>query len=134
MRTAPFALVPPESLPIWLAYSQDSISPQSLVKQASIDGGAFMPWLPFPVFTKEALAATRGDEKKARLLVDESLGIAVNSLLRKWSWNIIDVSEAALVGHPDENLFAYAQTHDRIILTHDEDFLNDRKYPLDAWS
>jgi hypothetical protein len=42
-----------------------------------------------------------------------------------------DRSEAGLAGHPDENLFGYPLRDDRILLTHDEDFLNDRKFPLD---
>jgi hypothetical protein len=37
-----------------------------------------------------------------------------------------------LAGHPDENVFAYALKHDRILLTHDTDFLDDRKFPFDS--
>jgi predicted nuclease of predicted toxin-antitoxin system len=36
-----------------------------------------------------------------------------------------------LAGHPDENVFAYALKDDRILLTHDADFLDDRKFPFD---
>jgi hypothetical protein len=90
-----------------------------------------MPWREVPTASDEDIAAARKDEKKPRLLVDESLGVAVTELLRSLGWNVFDVSEAGLVGHPDENVFAYALKHDRILLTHDADFLDDRKFPFD---
>ena len=34
-----------------------------------------------------------------------------------------------LSGHPDENVIAYAYREDRVLLTHDPDFLDDRKFP-----
>jgi hypothetical protein len=33
--------------------------------------------------------------------------------------------------NPSENLFAFAQKQDRILLTHNVDFLDDRKFPPD---
>jgi predicted nuclease of predicted toxin-antitoxin system len=64
------------------------------------------------------------------------------SSTKVWAWLLLkcfevsagtffDVSEAGLVGHPDENVFGYALKHDRILLTHDADFLDDRKFPFD---
>src|SRR5208282_6101837 len=92
----------------------------------------FMSWSRFPTFSEAVLSSTNVFKKKARLLVDESLGTGVNDLLRKSGWNTLDGREAGLVGHPDENWFAYALRDDRILLTHDEDFLNDRKFPFDS--
>jgi predicted nuclease of predicted toxin-antitoxin system len=76
-------------------------------------------------------SAARRDEKKARLLVDESLGVAVTEVIRGVGWNVLDASEVGLTGHPDENVFAHALKDDRVLLTHDEDFLDDRKFPFD---
>jgi predicted nuclease of predicted toxin-antitoxin system len=90
-----------------------------------------MPWREVPPNNLEDNAAARSNEKKARLLVDESLGVAVAELIRSHGWNVLDASEGGLIGHPDENVFAYALKHDRILLTHDEDFLDDRKFPFD---
>ena len=68
----------------------------------------------------------RREKRKARLLVDESLGIGTTIFLRSLGWNTKDVSEVGLRGHPDENVFNYAYKHDLMLLTHDEDFLDDR--------
>jgi len=64
-----------------------------------------MPWkkiaLPsgpdFDAFAKEY-------KQKAKLLVDESLGIGVSEVLRDLEWNVRFVSEVGLLGHPDENV------------------------------
>jgi Domain of unknown function (DUF5615) len=90
-----------------------------------------MPWRELSLNSPEDQSAARKTEKKARPLVDESLGVAVTELIRSHGWNVLDASEAGLTGHPDENVFAYALKQDRILLTHDEDFLDDRKFPFD---
>jgi predicted nuclease of predicted toxin-antitoxin system len=49
--------------------------------------------------------------------------------IRSAGWNAIHAQECGLKGHPDENVFAYAKREDRIIITHDPDFLDDRRFP-----
>jgi predicted nuclease of predicted toxin-antitoxin system len=39
------------------------------------------------------------------------------------------VDDVALRGHSDEGVLAFAHRDDRILLTHDRDFLNDRQFP-----
>src|SRR5215469_3132633 len=68
-------------------------------------------------------------KKKARFLVDESLGEGVARVLREDGWNAIFVSDVGLVSHSDEDVFAHAWKEDRIVLTHDHDFLDDRCFP-----
>lgn len=67
---------------------------------------------------------------KARFIIDECLGVEVTIALRNEGWNVKDVSEVGLKGHSDEDIFAYAKREDRILLTHDEDFLDNKRYPL----
>jgi predicted nuclease of predicted toxin-antitoxin system len=67
---------------------------------------------------------------RARFLIDESLGMRVTTALRDKGWNVKDVSEVGLNGHSDEDIFAYAKREDRILLTHDSDFLDDKRYPM----
>ncbi|MFA0809552.1 DUF5615 family PIN-like protein [Microbulbifer epialgicus] len=69
-------------------------------------------------------------EKKTKYFIDENLGPYGVELLRDWGYNVTDVWESNLVGKPDENIWRYCQTERRTILTHDDDFLDNRIYPL----
>ena len=68
--------------------------------------------------------------RKPRYLVDESLGQGTTELLNQWGCNVADVWELALNGHPDENIWSAAQKDNRTILTHDDDFLDNRMFPI----
>jgi hypothetical protein len=70
----------------------------------------------------EVNAFTDQFRKKARFLVDESLGVEVARVLRAQGWNAKYVAEVGLQGHSDEDVFALAWADDRIVLTHDTDF------------
>ncbi|PYK16622.1 MAG: hypothetical protein DME55_11825 [Verrucomicrobia bacterium] len=50
-------------------------------------------------------------------------------IIRASGWNTAYVTDVGLGGKPDEDIFAFAWRDDRIILTHDEDFLDDRRFP-----
>lgn len=65
---------------------------------------------------------------KSKFLVDESLGAGVTELLRDDGWNVTDVFELNMAGQPDENIFAEARRQDRILLTHDDDLLDDGRF------
>ena len=89
-----------------------------------------MAWKQTLQSSKAVLAEfVRREKRKARLLVDESLGNGTTVFLRNLGWNAKDVSEVGLCGHSDEDVFNYAYKVDRMLLTHDEDFLNDRRFP-----
>jgi predicted nuclease of predicted toxin-antitoxin system len=68
--------------------------------------------------------------KKPRYLVDENLGQGVAQLLRDWDCNVRGVWELGLTGHPDKNIWSAAYKDRRILLTHDDDFLDNRRFPL----
>ena len=88
-----------------------------------------MPWVklgkPNDAETKAIMQENRG---KPRFLVDESLGSEVTTLLKRSGWNATDVFELGINGQPDENVFAAARREDRILLTHDRDFLDNRHF------
>jgi len=67
--------------------------------------------------------------KKARFLVDESAGPALAGEVKRRGWNAAYVGELGLEGHPDEDVFSRAWQEDRVLLTHDQDFLDDRRFP-----
>ena len=89
-----------------------------------------MPWreLALPP-AKEVEAFVNGFRKKSRFLVDESVGSGVAEILRDAGWNAHYVEEMGLKGRSDEEVFARAWKEDRILLTHDTDFLDDRRFP-----
>ncbi len=89
-----------------------------------------MPWRPVPDAPEEEVEAfVKQFRKKARFLVDESLGVNVAEAIRDEGWNAKFVAELGLAGHSDEDVFARAWADDRLILTHDSDFLDDRRFP-----
>jgi predicted nuclease of predicted toxin-antitoxin system len=88
-----------------------------------------MPWLKLGrPDDGEIKAIVRENRGKPSFLVDESLGSEVTDLLRKSGWNATDVFEIGINGQPDENVFAAAKSRDRILLTHDRDFLNNHRF------
>jgi Domain of unknown function (DUF5615) len=89
-----------------------------------------MPWGRVPEAPEEGIEEyAKRFRKKARFLVDESLGVNVAEVLREHGWNAKYVSELGLEGRSDEEVFAQAWADDRILLTHDTDFLDDRRFP-----
>ena len=81
------------------------------------------------VSDEEFAAFERDFKRKARFLIDESLGVEAARTIRELGWNAAYVGDAGLVGKSDEDVFAFGWKEDRIILTHDEHFLNDRRFP-----
>jgi predicted nuclease of predicted toxin-antitoxin system len=88
-----------------------------------------MPWKATDPITKQDLSEFRRERKKTRFLVDEDVDPAVVNVLAESGYKAEHVSEVGLAGHPDENVLAYAKKKDRVLLTHDPDFLDDRKHP-----
>ena len=89
-----------------------------------------MPWEPISNPSSEGHSwFTRTFSKKARFLVDENTGPTVAAALRSLGWNARAANEVGLNGRPDEDLFAYAWRDDRIIVTQDHDFMDDRRFP-----
>ncbi len=67
--------------------------------------------------------------RKARFLVDESLGEGMVGVLRALGWKAVGVEERGLAGHSDEDVYALAWREQLMILTKDRDFLDDRRFP-----
>lgn len=89
-----------------------------------------MPWKKVDLPSqKEIDAFVSQFKRKSRFLVDESLGPEAANVIREQGWNVKYVEEVGLKGRADEDLFAFAWKEDRILLTHDRDFLDDRAFP-----
>jgi hypothetical protein len=89
-----------------------------------------MPWVRAELPPQEIIdgfvAAMR---QRARWLLDENLDPALADTLRALRWNTTTAREAGLVGHDDTDVFAYAWREDRVILTKDDGYLDDRRFP-----
>lgn len=94
-------------------------------------------WADLNTVTWKQLAIPSDDElaqfsldNKVRFLVDENLGETVANWLRQLGCNARTPSELGLrKSATDEEVFALAWREDRVLLTLDEDFLNDRQFP-----
>jgi predicted nuclease of predicted toxin-antitoxin system len=67
--------------------------------------------------------------KKARFLIDESLGVGAARMIQERGYNAVYVGDIGLTGRDDTDIMAYAWREDRILLTHDRDFLNRSRFP-----
>jgi predicted nuclease of predicted toxin-antitoxin system len=68
-------------------------------------------------------------KKRTRLLIDESLGREVAIYLRSRGYSAVFTSDVGLSGRSDDEIFAYAWRHKRMLWTHDRDFLDDSRFP-----
>jgi predicted nuclease of predicted toxin-antitoxin system len=68
-------------------------------------------------------------KSKARFLVDGSVGIEAARLIRDRGWNVHYVDDVGLLGSV-EGVLAFAWREQRILLTHDVDFLDDDRFPF----
>jgi len=98
-----------------------------MVRTAS--AGDLMGWRRLSDLSKEERSDWRR-AKRTKFLVDENLGFGTTEALRDYfGFNVKDVSEVGLTGKDDTTVFQYAWKTGRVLLTHDDGFLNDRRFP-----
>ena len=68
--------------------------------------------------------------RKPRYFVDENLGLGVAELIRDLGGNVTDPWEMGMLGYKDDRVWRYAKKEKRIILSHDDDFMDERMYPI----
>jgi len=78
----------------------------------------------------QVFAFERKFESKARFLVDESVGMDAVRLIQDRGWNVCYVDDVGLSGRSDEEVLAFAWEEQRILLTHDFEFLDDSRFPF----
>jgi predicted nuclease of predicted toxin-antitoxin system len=91
-----------------------------------------MPWrlLTPPPSKEREREVNHLTQRRSKFLVDEGLGPGVADVLRLLRYNTIFAPDVGLGGHADEDVYAFAWRTKRVLLTHDKDFLNDRKFPF----
>jgi predicted nuclease of predicted toxin-antitoxin system len=89
-----------------------------------------MPWKKIEQPNERETAEFKREfARRARFLIDESLPGALAEALNRRKWNVRTVEDLGLKGRSDEEILAAAFREDRILLTQDTDFLNERRFP-----
>jgi len=70
------------------------------------------------------------ESRKTRFLADENIEPWALHVMRYKRFDIIDCDKAKLRGLEDRQVFRKAWQLKRVLVTHDNDFLNDRLFPL----
>jgi DNA invertase Pin-like site-specific DNA recombinase/predicted nuclease of predicted toxin-antitoxin system len=86
-----------------------------------------MPWRPLEI--PEPPETAQPLNKKSRFFVDESLGEEAANWLRERGYSATYAGDVGLLGHSDDDIFSYAWRERRMLLTHDRDFLDDKRFP-----
>lgn len=88
-----------------------------------------MVWKELKLTKKDETEFKRKFKKKARFLLDENLDPTLAEGMRGLGWKVKSVEDIGLNGHSDEDILAYAQRENLILITNDRDFLNERRFP-----
>src|SRR5262245_18308763 len=86
-------------------------------------------WKRIEISEAEKEAGQRAFGKTARFLVDEDIDPTLAAALSNLGYNSKSVRAAGLAGHSDEDVLAFAKREDRILVTSDEGFANERRFP-----
>jgi predicted nuclease of predicted toxin-antitoxin system len=68
-------------------------------------------------------------KKRCHFLIDRCLGREIADYMKTKKYNVKFVDDVGLSERSDEDLLAYAWREQRILLTHDRGFLDDRRFP-----
>lgn len=91
-----------------------------------------MPWVLLdPIPQKHTAEINREITAIGHFLVDENIDPELAAWInRSGIWKADHVRDVGLAGMDDKAVFAWAWKHKRWILTHDEDFLDDHRFPF----
>jgi predicted nuclease of predicted toxin-antitoxin system len=62
-------------------------------------------------------------------LIDEDMPRSTAGELRQAGYEVADVRDVGLRGHSDEDIFAYAQAQESVLITADKDYSDIRRFP-----
>lgn len=89
-----------------------------------------MPWTKLDLPTDDEMRRMDAEYRgRVCFLVDESMGRQVAQILRSEGFNVRYVGDVGLIGRSDEDIFAEAWKDNRVIVTHDPNFLDNSRFP-----
>jgi predicted nuclease of predicted toxin-antitoxin system len=86
-------------------------------------------WKRIEIAEAERAAWKRALGQTARFLVDEDIDPELARALSNLGYSSTSVKAAGLAGRPDEDVLAFAKREDRILVTNDRGFANERRFP-----
>ena len=86
-------------------------------------------WKEIEISEAEKAAWAREFGETARFLVDEDIDPRLAALLSDRGYKSKSVEEVGLSGRSDEDVLAFAKREDRILVTNDQGFANERRFP-----
>ena len=89
-----------------------------------------MPWNPLALPDDETTRTfNRTFRRRSRFLLDHNVDVELRNALSRLGWNVRTAKEQGLALRDDTDVFAAAFRDDRVLITHDRDFLNERRFP-----
>lgn len=90
-----------------------------------------MPWQDLNVPENELKAFDREFKREAKFYTDDNIELFIVEILRDLGLKVITAAEAGLSGRDDAEHRDLARKKNLVLLTKDQDFLDDRKHPPD---
>ena len=87
-----------------------------------------MPWKRLDATEEDARWFRANAPRTIRYLLDENMDPDLGDYLRGRGHNVLTAEAAGLLKRGDDEVYAYARKEDRVILTCDPDFLDDRRH------
>ena len=78
---------------------------------------------------EELRAFAKAFEHYSKFYTDENIEPVIVEILRDLKFDILTAKEAGLIHRDDTDHFAFAYAKNRILITYDQDFLDDREFP-----
>ncbi len=90
-----------------------------------------MAWKKLQISKHELEGPHKAFKKKARFYIDENIEEEIVEFLFCLDWNIKTFKDFSLTGRSNERHFAKAGKLNRILITQDNDFWDNEKFPVD---
>ena len=88
-----------------------------------------MPWKAIAVTETELASFNRAFRREAKFYAETSVEQVAVEILHDLGFKVSTSGEVGLSEHDDADHLGYARRENRILLTKDKDFLDDRKFP-----
>jgi predicted nuclease of predicted toxin-antitoxin system len=71
-----------------------------------------------------------GERGRTRFLIDENVPQDVPSVLRRRKYSVMTVADYGYADRSDREIYALATSENRVLVTHDQDFFDDERFPI----